>query len=143
VERDSENISAREYAKARLFEWGSCIRTLTMRGAPNPNMYNRSAFYNAGVVMDRNRIQAQHFDGISWARATEVDEILAVLRDSKGSIWDAIVIRYVMREPGGAGRRMEKAQQVRLWYQRTGLGSYAYYQRLRTAESFIGTALGR
>lgn len=132
---------AREYAQARLFEWGNCVRRVTMSGAPRANIYSRQPFSNERMNFDMKSTEQELFAGKVWDRAIEVDELLLPVRESNDAAWRALVIRYIIREHGGI-RRVSQEIQLIQFYHSTGLGKVTYYKMLRRAEQSLAMGLG-
>lgn len=135
----TRKLSARQYAKGRLYEWGNVIRKVVLRDAPNPNIYNEQPFFNPRINFDGDRIEAALATSIRFERALQVDEVLLPLRDTHS--YTAIVIRYVMREPGHTNRKLRHDDQLELWHRRTTMGRTAYYQHLARVEAYVAMAL--
>jgi len=135
-----QKASAREYARARLLEWGSCIRSLCLSDAPNPDMYNQQAFYNPRVDLNSQKIMSRKYQGLRWERALETDKVLEPVRDSDKKSWAAVQIRYILRQPGHF-KRLPQEEQLEQFKRLTGLGMASYYEKLRRVEEMVAMAL--
>lgn len=130
-----------EGARARLYEWGSCVRAVTAGEAPNVNMYNRSTFYNPRVNFEQRGTVREMFQGERFRRGTEIDELLIPIHESNPKTWAALWIRYVLRDQGGR-RKLRQDDQIKTWKKRTEMGKWSYFARLRRAEEYIAMSLG-
>ena len=123
-------------ARARLFEWGTCIRAVIFSGAPHPNYYSEQPFNNTRTNFDFKEVSREIFVGSRFDRAIELDEIIQPIKDNNRTMYAALIVRYVERDHGGK-RKLRKKDQLFKFHQRTGLGKTAYYTRLAKAETFI------
>jgi len=127
-------------ARARLFEWGSCVRSIIFAGAPHPSIYSEQPFTNERINFDFNTVDREIFKGARFDRAIETDEWIDPIKLDNPTMYEALVVRYVDRMP--AGRHITRQeQQVFEFNQRTGLGMTAYYARLKKAETYIAMYL--
>ena len=139
----SQETSARENAKARLWGWGSCIRVITMAGIPNGNYYSQQPFASNRINFDFKETEQDLYRGNRWEKAIEIDEILVPVRESNDATWAATIIRYVWRERGtGGSKKLAQEYQLRQFHHLTSLGKVSYYNRLKRIEHFIAMALG-
>ncbi len=128
-------------ARARLFEWGTCIRSVVFSGAPHPSFYSKQPFTNERTNFDFKQVSREVFVGRRFDRAIEVDEWLQPIKDRNITMYAALIVRYVEREHGGR-RKLRQEEQVYQFYLRTKLGKTAYYRRLTKAEQFITMHIG-
>jgi hypothetical protein len=136
-----EQKLARAYAQHRLTAWGNCVRRITMAGTPRANIYSRQPFSNERLNFDMKSTERQLFAGRVWDLAIEVDELLMPIREADNIQWRAVIIRYVIRHPGGV-RRLDQKDQLRQFRHSTGKGKTAYYTALQRVEQFLAMALG-
>lgn len=141
-EKNTRRLSARQYARGRLFEWGNVVRSIVLRDIPNPDVYNVQPFFNPRIDFNRQQIETKLAINRRFERALEVDEILIPVRDTNPHSYRAVVIRFVLREPGHPNRKLPHDEQVALFYKQTGLGQWSFYARLARVEAYIAMALG-
>jgi len=129
----------RQLAQLRLIKWGMMVRSISYCGAPHPTCYSKQPF-----VFDRIDHEAigRWIEADRWAEeALETDGILQQLRRERQVAYEAVIVRYLDRQPGTA-RPLPADEQVALWWCRTGLGRSRYYDFLILAECYVGQALG-
>jgi len=115
------------------------VRMLSYRGAPNPCCYSQQPFTHERI--DSEAI-GRWIDHDEWAEAAlETDAVLQQLRSTSLPSYEAVVVRYLEREPG-TSRSLHRDDQVAIWWRRTGLGRRQYYRRIEQAERYVGRALG-
>ncbi len=127
-------------ARARLVEWGRCVRSVAASGGPGPTAYSKQPFTNERINFDFSQANREAFVGRRFDRAIEVDEWLQSIKDHHASAYTALIVRYVEREYGGF-RKLTHKEQFYQFYRLTSLGKTAYYRRLTMAEKFIAMRL--
>lgn len=129
----------RRTAQYRLTKWAIMVRMLSYHGAPHPTCYSKEPFIDGRI--DHETI-GRWIDADEWyVAALETDAVLQQLRGSEPIAYEAVVVRYLEREPG-TSRPLHKDSQVAIWWRRTGLGRRQYYRRIMQAERYVGGALG-
>jgi len=133
--RAERSMTSVEYAKGRLAEWGVIIQQISHFGAPNPNYYSKSTFTPGAP----DHGAALEF-GERGDRALEVDGCVRILQDTSLEAWMAIVIHYLLSQPGKRSRLRLK-DRVRLFHQATGKRRQSFYNALSAGEVWVSREL--
>lgn len=132
-------ITNADAAQIRLGQWAHVYRRLCMSDAPNPNYYSRSAFVDGRMDPESVRHFLGKLEDIQ--SALECDEWLQEVRRINPAAFEAVIIKYVEREPGGI-HELDFNYKSKLWQKRTGMGRDSYYRLINFAERYIGNLLG-